>query len=275
MMSTILQIFITLVVSYVLLCGLLFIFQEKLIFFPQKLNKNFNFRFDREFEEINIKTHDGILLNGLLFKSDSSKGLIYYLHGNAGSLDSWGEVAEIYTDLNYDVFMLDYRGFGKSEGSVSNEEQFYQDVQIVYDEMKKRYDEENIIVLGYSIGTGPATKIASMNSPKLLILQAPYYNLKDLLKHTYRIIPAFLLKYEFETNEYIRGCEMPIVIFHGDQDEVIYYKSSIKLRKLLKDSDTLIILKGQKHNDMSEHPDYKKEIRILLTENAFLKGAYK
>ncbi len=275
MMSTILQIFITLVVSYVLLCGLLFVFQEKLIFFPQKLNKNFNFTFDRKFEEISIKTHDGILLNGLLFKSDRSNGLIYYLHGNAGSLDSWGEVAKIYTDLNYDVFMLDYRGFGKSEGSVSSEEQFYQDVQIVYDEMKKRYDEENIIILGYSIGTGPATKIASMNSPKLLILQAPYYNLKDLLRHTYHIIPVFLLRYEFETNEYIRDCKMPIAIFHGDQDEVIYYKSSIKLKKLLKDSDKLIILRGQRHNDMSEHPDYKKEIQTILTYKTFSAKANK
>ena len=68
---------------------------------------------------------------------------------------------------------------------------------------------------------------------------------------------------------------MPIVIFHGDQDEVIYYKSSIKLKKLLKDSDTLMSLKGQKHNDMSEHPDYKKEIRTILTHKIFSAKANK
>ena len=251
---------------YISLCGLLFVFQEKLIFFPQKLNKNFNFSFDQEFEEINIKSLDGILLNGLLFKSDSSNGLIYYLHGNAGSLLSWGEVAKTYTDLYYDVFMLDYRGFGKSGGSISNQEQLYQDVQIAYIEMKKRYNEEKIIVLGYSIGTGLASKIASRNNPKLLILQAPYYSLKDMMKHTYPIIPTFILKYEFETNKDITDCSMPIVIFHGNQDEVIYYNSSIKLSKLFKNTDTLITLNGQKHNGMTDNPDYRIEIQKLLTK---------
>src|SRR5580693_10616872 len=98
---------------YIAICGIFFFFQEKLIFFPQKLEKNYKFRFSQKFEEINIRTKDNKFLNGILFKADSSKGLIFYLHGNAGSLSSWGEVAKTYTDLNYDVFMLDYRGFGK------------------------------------------------------------------------------------------------------------------------------------------------------------------
>src|SRR6188768_352211 len=94
----------TILVIYILLCGLLYFFQEKFIFFPQKLNKEYRFQFDRKFEEKNIETKDGIILNGLLFRADSSKGLIFYLHGNAGSLYSWGDVAKTYTDLNYDVF---------------------------------------------------------------------------------------------------------------------------------------------------------------------------
>src|SRR5690242_4014774 len=107
-----------LVVAYVVICIILFVFQEKLIFFPEKLDRNFKFSFDQKFTEINIKTRDGNLLSGVLFSSDSSKGLIFYLHGNAGSLNTWGEVAKRYTELKYDVFMLDYRGYGKSEGSI-------------------------------------------------------------------------------------------------------------------------------------------------------------
>src|SRR5882757_6576928 len=100
---------------------LLFFFQEKLIFFPEKLDKNFRFGFSSKFEEINIKTSDNKLLNGLLFKVDNPKGLIFYLHGNAGSLNSWGEVAKTYVDLHYDVYILDYRGYGKSEGSIGSQ----------------------------------------------------------------------------------------------------------------------------------------------------------
>src|ERR1051325_4468866 len=97
-----------LVVFYVFICTVLFLFQEKLIFFPDKLDKSYQFSFSQPFAEINIKTSDGNLLNGLLFKSDSTKGLIFYLHGNAGALNSWGEVAKRYTDLHYDAFILDY-----------------------------------------------------------------------------------------------------------------------------------------------------------------------
>jgi hypothetical protein len=241
------------------------LFQEKLIFFPQKLNKNYQFSFDQKFEEINVRTIDGITLNGILFKADSSKGLIFYLHGNAGSLSSWGEVARTYTDLNYDIFMLDYRGYGKSEGSISGEGQLFQDMQTVYDELKNKYNEDSIIVLGYSLGAGLASKIASTNNPKLLILQAPFYSLTDMMRHTFPIIPTFILKYKLKTNEFIKNCKMPIVIFHGNQDEVIYYNSSLKLKELFKEKDTLITLNGQGHNGMSDNRDYIVEIQKILT----------
>lgn len=103
------------------LLALIYFFQERLIFFPQKLNKDYQFRFDQAFKEMSFGMKDGTLLNGLLFKADSSKGLIFYLHGNAGSLASWGSVAKVYTDLHYDVFMLDYRAMVKvREAFVTN-----------------------------------------------------------------------------------------------------------------------------------------------------------
>ena len=263
-MSILLKIFLILLAVYIIICLLMFIFQEKFIFFPEKLSNEHKFVFGQEFEEMTITSKDQKSLHGILFRSDTSKGLVFYLHGNAGSLQTWGQLAEAYTDLNYDVFMPDYRGFGKSEGSISNQHQLYEDMQLAYDEMKKRYSEDSIIVLGYSIGTGMATKIASTNHPKLLILQAPFFSLKDLMRRIYPVLPTFILKYKFETNEYIRGCKMPIVIFHGDQDEVIYYQSSIKLKKLLKQTDTVIILEGQAHNEITDNPEYQKALQQLL-----------
>ena len=109
----------TVLAIYILVCILLYLFQEKLIFFPEKLSKEYLFQFDQTFEEKNIKTNDGVILSGLLFKADSSKGVILYLHGNGGSLSSWGDVANTYTELGYDVFIIDYRGYGKSEGVIS------------------------------------------------------------------------------------------------------------------------------------------------------------
>ncbi len=264
MIKVLLRVFEVLFILYLIICVLLYFFQEKLIFFSEKLDKNFKFNFDQKFEEINIRTKDNLLLNGLLFKAENSKGVIFYLHGNAGSLSSWGGVAKTYTNLNYDVFLIDYRGYGKSDGKISNQNQLFQDMQTVYDELKTRYHENKIVVLGYSLGTGLAARIASSNNPKLLILQAPYFSFKDMMKHTFPIIPTFILKYKLETNKFISGCKMPIVIFHGNQDEVIYYKSSVKLKALMKKSDILITLHGQGHNGITENFEYQREIQTIL-----------
>ncbi|MEO8770374.1 MAG: alpha/beta fold hydrolase [Ferruginibacter sp.] len=251
-------------IVYICLCSLLYFIQEKLIFYPERLAVNYKFEFKQPFEELYFKTADNKSLNGILFKADSSKGLIFYLHGNAGSLRSWGEIAKTYTDMHYDLFMLDYRGYGKSEGNITGEKQIYDDVQLVYDHLKTKYNEANIIILGYSIGTGPAAKLASGSHAKLLILQAPYYNLTDMMKHIYPILPAFLLKYKFETNKFLQDCKMPVIIFHGDEDKVIYYGSSQKLKALFKISDTLITLQGQGHNGMSSDPTYLSELKKIL-----------
>lgn len=264
MKKTLKTLIIILIAIYVVLCGLIYFFQESFLFFPHKLNKNYEFTFSQNFDEINVTASDGIKLNGLLFKADTTKGLIFYLHGNAGSLKDWGAVAKTYLDFNYDVFIIDYRGYGKSEGSIKSQKQLFKDMQFAYNEMLKLYHEDKIIVLGYSIGTGPAAKIAASNHPKLLILQAPFYSMKDLMKHYYPIIPSFLLKYELETNNYIEDCKMPIIVFHGDEDEVIPYSSSIKLKEHFKKQGTLIILPGQKHNGMTYNDDYFFALQRIL-----------
>lgn len=266
MKKMLLKTILIIAVGYLLICLLLYIFQEKLIFFPQKLAKDYRFGFNQPFEELTITTSDKTQLNGLLFKTDSSKGVIFYLHGNAGALDSWGEVARTYTSLNYDVFLLDYRGYGKSGGAINGQKQLFDDVQTVYDTLKNRYAENKIVVLGYSIGTGAASWVASNNNPALLILQAPYYSLTDMMRHSYPIIPTFILKYKFETNNYLKNCKSPVVIFHGNQDEVIYYGSSLKLQSHFKQHDTLITLEGQSHNGITDNPVYQAELQRILNK---------
>ena len=263
-MKTVLQLLKIIAAAYILICVLLYFIQEKLIFFPEKLAADHVFVFDQPFEEIRLKTKDNTLLSGVLFKTGNAKGLIFYLHGNAGSVQSWGQVAGIYTAMQYDVFMPDYRGYGKSEGHISNEQQFNDDVQLAYDSLKNLYNEQNIIIAGYSIGTGAAAKLASVNQPRLLLLHAPYYSLTDMLHHRFRIIPSFILKYKFETNKVLPACSMPVVIFHGDQDEVIYYGSSLRLQQLFKPADTLITLRAQGHNGISDNQQYIAALQKIL-----------
>lgn len=252
--------------GYVLVAALAYFFQEKLIFLPQKLDRDHTFRFNQKFEERFIEMQDGKMLHGLLFTIADPKGIVLYLHGNAGSLGGWGGVAPTFSNLGYDIFIPDYRGYGKSEGSIAGEEPLYEDMQRVYDHLKKEYTGDEIIVLGHSVGSGMAAKLAADNSPKLLILQAPFYSLKDLAKNTppLNIFPSFLFKYKFEVGKNLKQTSIPVIILHGNEDEVIYYGSSVKLQQQFKPGDTLITLEGFGHNNFIDSPRYKEEMEKVL-----------
>ena len=223
--------------------------QENFIFYPTKLAQDFQFRFNQKFEEIYFKTKDHKNLHGLLFKADATKGLIFYLHGNGGNVNSWGDVAHVYTELNYDVFIMDYRGCGKSEGEIASEIQFFDDVKCGYRKMNSRYEENEIIILGCSVGTGAAAWLASNESPKKLILQSPYYSLTDLMSQLMPSMSAVLLEYKFETFKYLQNTKVPVVLFHGKEDKIISYESSLKLKAFLKQGDQCFILDNQGHNN--------------------------
>lgn len=245
-------------------CLFLYFFQERLIFLPEKLATDHAFRFSGPFEEVTLPAKDGTKLHGLLFSSPSPKGLIFYLHGNAGALNRWGDVAPIYTRSNYDIFILDYRGYGKSEGKIHSQEQIFEDNQTAYNLMKQRYKEEDIIVLGYSIGSGMAAKLASENQPKMLILQTPYYSLKKLVQKFIPLIPAsIMLKYQFRTDQYLKKCNMPITIFHGNQDELIPFNHAQQLKAAF-DDIRLIELENQGHNGVTHNPQYQEVLEGLL-----------
>ncbi|WP_108822354.1 alpha/beta hydrolase [Dysgonomonas sp. Marseille-P4361] len=265
MKRILIRILIALVSLHIILCVGFYFFQEKAIFHPTKLEAGYQFKFDGPYKEIDIETEDAIRLNGLLFETDSiCKGLIFYLHGNAGALNAWGQLAPIYTELGYDIFFLDYRGYGKSEGEIDTEYQLLRDVQSAYNELLKHYKEESIVVLGYSIGTGPTAYLASVNTPSKLILQAPYYTLSNVIKNICPLIPNFAIKYKLETYKYITDCKAPVFIFHGDNDKVIDYENSIKLSYVLKEGDELITLKGGGHDGFTENKIYRQKLNEIL-----------
>lgn len=234
---------------------LAYLFQEKLMFFPEKLPDDYVFSFENKYEEINFEIEKNVTINSLLFTVQKPKGLILYFHGNAGCLRSWGELAQEFTKYNYDILIIDYRTFGKSTGKLS-EKALLLDGQYIYHKMKSKYEEEDIIIYGRSIGTGIAAFVASSNNPKQLILESPYYNFPDMVKKIYPFLPGFLVRYKLRNDLYIRNVSCPISIFHGTNDEVIYSGSSLKLKKLLKKSDSVFLIQGGRHNDLSDFQEY-------------------
>jgi len=252
------------VVIYVFIVSYVYFNQVGMVFQTSQLSKDYQFDYQQKFEEINITSFDGVKLNGLLFEAEKSKGLIFYLHGNAGTLETWGKIAKIYTRLGYDIFILDYRSFGKSEGEIENEEQLNKDVSVVYKTLTKRYPENKIIITGYSIGSGLATILASENHPKALILQSPYYSFTELSSSRVRFFPYFMKKFHLETFRYLPKVKAPIYIFHGTDDQLISCSNSVRLNKLLDFKGHFYALKDQGHIGMNENNDFQKQLKLIL-----------
>ena len=235
------------------------------IFTARRLDKKYQFHFGGKYEEHLIKTDDGIHLHAILFHTDSvAKGVILYLHGNMGGMEKWGMLAAFYTSLGYDFFVFDYRGYGKSEGTIKNERQLFSDVQTVYDSVKQIYPENKIVVMGYSIGTGPAAMLAATNRPRMLMLDAPYYSLTDAVQKLYPKVDLSGFAFHLDTYTFLPRVAGPVVIFHGDSDKEFYYGGSLKLKRLFKQGDTLITLQGQGHEDFEKNSEYISGLRSVL-----------
>jgi uncharacterized protein len=233
-----------------------YIFQEHLIFYPEKLSDKYQFQFEGEFDELNYTTDDGEIINALLFKAKDSKGVIYYHHGNAGCLETWGTKAVDFTKKGYDVLIYDYRGFGKSTGKIKNEKMLYSDAVMIYKKLTYDYKERDIVVYGTSLGTGIAAKLAHDNHPKQLILETPYYNFYDVSKFHYPYLPnSILLHYQFKTDKLLPQIKVPIYLFHGTEDETVPYNSSVRLEKL-SDNVKLFTIKDGSHNNLNSYDDY-------------------
>lgn len=242
--------FITFIVILIL-CVYIFLYvkQERFFFNPKVLDKEYVYSFDQPYEEINIKVEENIELNALLFKTDTiSKGIILYFHGNAGAIHEWGERAHLYTENSYDVLFVDYRGYGKSDGLYKEEAELYNDAQKVYDYIRTRYKEKDIIVLGFSLGTGFASYTASKNNPKLLILEAPYYAWDELIA-SISPLPQSLINYKIPTYQFLGEVSCPIRIFHGSRDFLIKPEEhSKRLKDLYPDKIKLTLIKGAGHS---------------------------
>ncbi len=261
------QLFILLITLYTIAMGFFYFNQEKFFFNPKKLASSYQYKFDSKFEEINISVDNKNTLNTLLFKSENSKGVILYLHGNAGALHDWGLRANLYTDNNYDILFVDYRGFGKNKNEIKNEKMLHSDMQQVYNLLKTKYKESNITVLGFSIGSGLAAKLAAENNPKLLILEAPYYSFTSLVRKVAPLVPPFLISYKIPTHQFIQQVKCPIIIFHGRNDQLITPEgNSNKLKQLVPNNVDLYLIDNCNHNGIYRSEHYRQKLPDILNQ---------
>jgi len=257
---------ILVVLAYCVVSVLLYFLQDYLMFKPEKLPKDFQFYYEhQETEEYNVETRDGAIINGLRFKAKNPKGIVFYLKGNSKSIKGWGKFAVDFTRHDYDVLMVDYRGFGKSTGR-RTQKAVKRDMQVVYNKIKEKVDEKFIILYGRSLGSGFATKLASMNNPRMLILDAPYYSLRHVAKKYIPFMPlSLLLKFPMPTYKWLKYVNCPIHIIHGTDDRLIPYKTSVRLSKIKPLQTMLHTVIGGGHKNLNTFESYHRMLTEIIT----------
>ncbi len=258
-------IIIVIISIYVITNVAAYFLQEKFLFKPEKLPSDFKFKYpNQKSEEHNLYIGDDIRINGVHFSIPKPKGVVLYLKGNSRSIKGWGKFAVDFTRLGFDVVMVDYRGFGKSKGKRS-EKDIKDDMQKVYDILKSRVDEQYVVIYGRSMGSGFATKLASRNNPRMLILESPYYSMTKMAKRYIPFMPASLiLRFPLKTYQWIKYVECPIKIIHGTSDRLIPYKSSLSLSKINPDLTRIYSVIGAGHNNLHTFEEYHRMLEEIM-----------
>lgn len=246
--------------------------QDKLIFFPEKLPKDYSFQFPIRFQEIELSTKDGEKSYALYFKAknnDQNK-TVFFFHGNAGSLRTWGGIYEDFVPLGWNVLICDYRGYGKNTGHLS-ENLMYDDAELWlnYTIQNLNIPKERIVIYGRSIGTGVAIELVSRNPDLILFLETPFTDLPSLAKNYYPFVRPWMFRFRFENLKKLKKVNSKIRIFHGTEDEIIPYRNSEIILENLKSQNknvALFTIRNGSHNDLTAFPEYHQALKKSLDE---------
>lgn len=263
--------------TWALLCAWYYFRQEAVIFHPSRLPSDHAYSFDRRFEVHRIEVEPGVELTALLFPAaggSPAREAVLYLHGNAGSLQDWGWHADLYVDAGHDFVVVDYRGYGTSEGEIESEAQLLADAERVWAWMTDRYPPARVSLVGYSLGAALAAHLACVTAetpPARLVLMAPFYSVRDLARRLVPFVPIRLLRYPLRTDRALAECrhELPVTIFHGAEDGTVPPSEGRRLAELAAEGPTggpvrFVPLPGAGHQDVAEHPVFRREVRELL-----------
>ncbi len=209
--------------GYLLLVIALYVFQEKLVYFPSGAIIATPASLGLDYEEIRVTTEDGVHLHGWFIPANGSKATALFFHGNGGNISYRMETIRILHSLGLNLLLFDYRGYGNSDGS-PGEEGTYLDAAAMWNYLTKvkEIQASDIVLMGRSLGGAIASWLAEKESPRSLILESSFTSLADVGAEVYPFIPVRILsRIQYSTIERVKNIRCPVLIVHSSQDEII------------------------------------------------------
>ncbi len=221
------------------------------------------------YDEVWFKTKDGISLEGWFIPAERSRGVMLYFHGNDGNMSHRINRMKYYHDLGLSIFMIDYRGYGRSKGAPS-EEGMYRDAEAAwrYLTQYRGIAPKDIVIYGRSLGGGVAAYLAAHHHAGALVLESTFTSITDLGVELYPWLPVRQLShFRYSVKEYLSKVDVPVLIIHSREDDLIPFSEGKQLLLAAREPRRFLEIRGG-HDDgfLANVPQYTKALDSFLRE---------
>lgn len=272
-LQSLLWVLISVVAGYAVIVLLMYALQSQMVYHPQSKIFATPAEVGLQYGDVRFHTEDGISLHGWLVPADSSTLTVLYFHGNAGNISGRLETIQLLHQLGLNVFIFDYRGYGKSEGKPT-EEGTYKDAAAAWRYLvdERKVAESNIIVMGRSLGGAVAAWLAARHDPAAAIIESTFTSAADLGADIYPWLPVrWMLKYEYRTLEYIKEIDAPVFMAHSRDDRVVPFQHGRTLFEEANEPKTFVELRGSHASAFLETGEkYREELKQFLGKHSSL-----
>jgi uncharacterized protein len=238
--------------ALVVVLAVLRAFENRFIFFPPRYPEGFPAQgnYPKDLEEVWIRTDDGVRLNAWFRANSASAKVLLWFHGNATNIGrQMGELQE-YAKLGTNILAVDYRGYGKSEGS-PDEAGVYRDAEAAYRYLtgQRRFMPEQIIVFGHSLGGAVAVDLAARHPCGGLIVESSFTNMGEMARMMFHLpLMEYLPRSRFDSLDKIARVRAPILVIHGTRDDTVPFTMGKKLFEAAREPKWFLPIEGGGHN---------------------------
>ena len=214
--------------AYAGITAMVYFGQSGLLYYPAVAGRNLSAtpqRYGLDYEDVEILTEDSVRLHGWFVPSKNARATLLFFHGNAGNISHRLDSLVIFNRMNLDVLIIDYRGYGQSQGNVS-EIGTYRDAEAAWRYLTETrgIEADRIILFGRSLGASIAAWLATQHRPVALILESPFSSVVSMAQRLYPFLPVkWLAKFNYDTRQYASAITCPLLVVHSKTDEIVPY----------------------------------------------------
>lgn len=237
--------------------------QSNMIFFPWNELEETPEDWGLSYQDVTLQTTDNIQLHGWYIPHESSDQVLLFFHGNAGNISHRRNSIEIFHRLGLNVFIIDYRGYGKSDGKPS-EQGLYQDATAAWSYLtnEKRFNHNQVLIFGRSLGGAVAAQLASKVQARGLILESTLSSASDFANTVFPILSRLIvMRYDFNTVKKMKNINYPVLVLHSPDDEIMPFHLGEKVFQSANQPKQFVPMRGGHNNGfVISQPEYEQAI---------------